>query len=64
MGLRCSGYGAISGFGPFTYEWDGNDLPYPPATLSLDSLFDMTDEEGNLIPTHHICCAGPMSNLA
>ena len=53
-GTQMLGYGAISGFGPFTYEWDGNDLPYPPATLSLDSIFDMTDEEGNLIPTHNI----------
>ena len=74
-GTQGLGYAAVTGFGPFDYEWDGQGLPYPRVppfsgsnyqqwvdsvqalwgtTLSLDSLFQMTNDEGNLIPTHNI----------
>ena len=60
-GTQLLSYSNIKGYGPFNFEWDGSDLLYDPLdtaswnlTLSLDSLFDMTDEEGELIPTHDI----------
>ena len=60
-GTQALGYVSISGYGPFNFQWDGSELPYDPldtaswtSGLSLDSIFDMTDEEGKLIPTHNI----------
>jgi hypothetical protein len=60
-GTQALGYVSISGYGPFNFQWDGSELPYDPldtaswtSGLSLDSIFDMTDEEGTLIPTHNI----------
>ena len=60
-GTQALGYSSITGYGPFNFQWDGANLPYNPldtaswtSGLSLDSIFDMTDEEGKLIPTHNI----------
>ena len=60
-GTQALGYASISGYGPFNFEWDGVSLPYDPldtaswtSGLSLDQLFDMTNEQGQLIPTQNI----------
>ena len=60
-GTQALGYSSITGYGPFNFQWDGANLLYDPLDtaswnlrLSLDSIFDMTDEEGKLIPTHNI----------
>jgi hypothetical protein len=60
-GTQALGYASIAGYGPFNFQWGGTDLPYNPldtaswaSGLSLDSLFDMTDGNGNLIPTQNV----------
>ena len=54
-------YDEITGYGPFNFIWDGVAIDYDPLdtlswseTLSLENVFDMTDGEGNLVPTHNI----------
>ena len=59
-GTQELGYDVINGYGPFNFDWGGVVHPYPddegswPLTLSLDSLFDMTDDQGNLTPTQTV----------
>ena len=58
-GNQTLGYDNISGYGPFRFVWDGN--PWSNATedpsewvTSFDSLFSMTNAEGQLISSHNI----------
>ena len=58
-GNQTLGYDNISGYGPFRFVWDGN--PWSNATedpsewvTSFDSLFSMTNADGQLIPSHNI----------
>ena len=58
-GTQVLGYDNITGYGPFRYVWDNNEWNNAwadPAdwTLSFDSLFTMTDDEGALLPSHNI----------
>ena len=58
-GNQTLGYDNISGYGPFRFVWDGN--PWSNASedpsewvTSFDSLFSMTNAEGQLISSHNI----------
>ena len=58
-GNQTLGYDNISGYGPFQFVWDGN--PWSNAdeapsewVTSFDSLFSMTDAEGELISSRAI----------
>lgn len=56
-GTQVLGYDDISGYGPFNYVWDGNEwnnASEDPAdwVTSFDSLFTMTDAEGQLQSSH------------
>ena len=58
-GNQPLGYDNISGYGPFQFVWDGN--PWSNANeapsewvTSFDSLFSMTNAEGELIPSRAI----------
>ena len=58
-GNQTLGYDNISGYGPFQFVWDGN--PWSNANeapsewvTSFDSLFSMTNAEGELIPSRAI----------
>ena len=58
-GTQVLGYDNITGYGPFRYVWDNNEWNNAwadPAdwTVSFDSLFTMTDDEGALLPSHNI----------
>lgn len=58
-GTQVLGYDNISGYGPFNYVWDGNvwnNALEDPAdwVTSFDSLFTMTDAEGQLQSSHII----------
>ena len=58
-GTQVLGYDDITGYGPFRYVWDNNEWNNAwadPAdwTVSFDSLFTMTDDEGALLPSHNI----------
>ena len=58
-GNQTLGYDNISGYGPFRFVWDGN--PWSNATedpsewvTSFDSLFSMTNAEGQLLSSRSI----------
>jgi len=58
-GNQTLGYDDISGYGPFRFVWDGNvwnNAWADPAdwVTSFDSLFSMTNGEGQLISSHNI----------
>ena len=58
-GTQVLGYDNITGYGPFRYVWDNNEWNNAWAdpvdwTVSFDSLFTMTDDEGALLPSHNI----------
>ena len=58
-GTQVLGYDNIVGYGPFQYVWDGNvwnNAVEDPSewVTSFDSLFTMTDADGELIDTHEI----------
>lgn len=58
-GTQVLGYDNITGYGPFNYVWDGNvwnNASEDPAdwVTSFDSLFTMTDAEGQLQSSHII----------
>ena len=58
-GTQTLGYDDISGYGPFRFVWDGNEwnnAAEEPSdwVTSFDSLFSMTNGEGQLISTHNI----------
>lgn len=58
-GTQVLGYDNIVGYGPFQYVWDGNvwnNAAEDPSewVTSFDSLFTMTDADGELIDTHEI----------
>ena len=58
-GTQVLGYDNIVGYGPFQYIWDGNvwnNAAEDPSewVTSFDSLFTMTDADGELIDTHEI----------
>ena len=58
-GTQVLGYDNITGYGPFRYVWDNNEWNNAwadPAdwTVSFDSLFTMTDDDGALLPSHNI----------
>ena len=54
-GTQTLGYSNVTGYGPFTYTWDGrtwNNASQPTAdwTVQFDSLFSMLDGQGQLPP--------------
>ena len=58
-GNQTLGYDDISGYGPFNFVWDGNlwnNAGEDPSewVTSFDSLFSMTNTEGQLISSHNI----------
>ena len=65
-GTQLLRYDSIQGYGPFNFIWDGVAIDYDPSDtmswedsrLNLENVFDMTDGEGNLVPTHNILLQG------
>jgi gliding motility-associated-like protein len=58
-GQQLLGYDDITGYGPFNFIWDGvewNNAEWGSDAwvTSIDSLFDMTNDYGNLVPSHNI----------
>ena len=58
-GLQLLGYTDITGYGPFNFIWD--DVEWNNAewgsdawVTSIDSLFSMTNDNGELVPSHNI----------
>ncbi len=56
-GTQVLGYANITGYGPFQYVWDGNvwnnaDMDPSEWTITFDSLFSMTNAEGELVASH------------
>jgi len=58
-GRQLLGYSEITGYGPFNFIWD--DVEWNNAewgsdswVTSIDSLFDMTNDNGELEPSHNI----------
>ena len=57
-GTQVLGYDNITGYGPFRYVWDNNEWNNAwadPAdwTVSFDSLFTTTDDEGVVAQPQH-----------
>ena len=58
-GQQLLGYDEITGYGPFNFIWDGvewNNAEWGSDAwvTSIDSLFDMTNDNGDLVPSHNI----------
>ena len=58
-GQQLLGYDDITGYGPFNFIWDGvewNNAEWGSDAwvTSIDSLFDMTNDNGDLVPSHNI----------
>ena len=58
-GRQLLGYSEITGYGPFNFiwdnvEWNNAELGSDSWVTSIDSLFDMTNDNGELEPSHNI----------